>query len=65
MRSFIFTKRDRQVLESVLDGTYDKSNPKDNMLLSVLKKRVIEYKDALWQDMELMEKIIEKLDLKP
>lgn len=63
MRYFIFTKRDREVLESVMDGSFNGSDPKDKMLLSVLKKRISEYYPVLVEDFGLLEKIVEKLDL--
>lgn len=63
MRSFIFTKRDREVLEAELAGTLDMENAKDTMLLAVLKNRIKDYRAGLLKDVKLMKQIVERFNL--
>lgn len=63
MRSFIFTKRDREVLEAELAGILDQENAKDTMLLAVLKNRIKDYRTNLLKDVNLMEQITVKFKL--
>lgn len=63
MRSFIFTERDREVLEAELAGTLDQENAKDTMLLAVLKNRIKDYRTNLLKDVNLMEQITVKFKL--
>lgn len=63
MRFFIFTERDREVLQAELGETLDKENPKDMMLLAVLKNRIKEYRATLLEDVKLMDGIVGKFNL--
>ncbi len=62
MRSYFFTQREKVLLQSVIDDSYE-SNPNNDMLLSALKARIREYASGLFADTDLMEKIIGKYDL--
>ena len=63
MRFFVFTKRDREVLQAELDGNLDKENTKDALLLAVLKSRIRENQASILSDVDMMEKIATKFNL--
>lgn len=63
MRNFIFTERNREVLQSELNGTLDKKNNHDRVLLAVLKNRIKRYRAILLKDINMMEEIVTKFNL--
>lgn len=63
MRFFIFTERNREVLQSELDGTLDKKNNEDRILVAVLKNRIRKHQATLIKDVNLMKEIIIKFNL--
>lgn len=62
MRRYFFTEREKILLQSVVNDSYE-STPNNDMLLSALKGRIREYASGLFADTELMEKIIGKYDI--
>lgn len=58
MRSYFFTEREKVLLQSIINDSYE-STPNNDMLLSALKGRIREYANGLFGDVDIMKKIIE------
>lgn len=58
MRSYFFTVREKVLLQSIINDSYE-STPNNDMLLSALKARIREYASGLFVDVDIMKRIIE------
>ena len=69
MRSYFFTDREKVLLQSIINDSYEstsmteKEKFNNDMLLSTLKARIRKYAGGLFADTDLMKKIIEKYDI--